>query len=130
MRENLIPVKHRTVFNKCEFIIAMDLIARNKYIKNLYLRFDQHQDHKFNNIDMIEMIATFSNMIKINRTIREINLSQNNLNDEMLKIILEGIHLNDKLRRLDLSSNHFSKDSNIIVENFKNKFNKLLKLII
>lgn len=60
-------------------------------------------------------IAAFSNMLRVNKTLSSLYLSNNNISSENIKSVMEGLMENETLTILDLSNNDigYGKDGNI-----------------
>ena len=54
-------------------------------------------------------IRPIASMLKTNRSLKEINLAENNLNAEAGRIFSEGLHDNGALASLNIANNHLTR---------------------
>ena len=78
--------------------------------------------------DNIIAVSTISSCLKSNSTLYKLNLSNNQINDDGVKILVEALTVHATLRKLDMSHNAISDDGVLFISEFLESNKLLLEL--
>lgn len=93
----------RSVLTVDEFIIFMDNVAFNKYLKRLRVNFYNYKDEEFSELDKLKMSTAFALALERNSSLRYLDLSSSTIDLKCLNTLLNALQ-HSRIKLLNLCS--------------------------
>ena len=93
----------RSVLTVDEFIIFMDNVAFNKYLKRLRVNFYNYKDEEFSELDKLKMSTAFALALERNSSLRYLDLSSSTIDLKCYNTLLNALQ-HSRIKLLNLCS--------------------------